>query len=168
MIRPKKQGQEGFAGSRINPTLVEYLSISEQLWGTLRIDVGLFNFEITITHWTIELMDRFLSTVPQYVCLKLKNDNDKEWELLLSLLQGDFSGDFMRRLWLSTSMLCIAVGSGDCEGVGEGEDVILEAEVEGSESSNMVGNKATSWPENPLVGLFILLKHAVMFRDGTG
>ncbi|GJZ26565.1 hypothetical protein Tco_0570818 [Tanacetum coccineum] len=77
MIRPKKQGQEGFAGSRINPTLVEYLSISEQLWGTLRIDVGLFNFEITITHWTIELMDRFLSTVPQYVGLKLKSDHDK-------------------------------------------------------------------------------------------
>ncbi|GKG25300.1 hypothetical protein Tco_0395928, partial [Tanacetum coccineum] len=32
----------------------------------------------------------------------------------------------------------------------KGEDVILEGEVEGSVTSSIVGNRATSWPENPL------------------
>ncbi|GKG38607.1 hypothetical protein Tco_0460319, partial [Tanacetum coccineum] len=55
---------------------------------------------------------------------------------------------------------------GEGEGVGEGEDVILEGEGEGSVSSNIVGNRATSWPKNPLVGLFILL-NTFMVREGT-
>ncbi|GKC36375.1 hypothetical protein Tco_1048759, partial [Tanacetum coccineum] len=33
-----------------------------------------------------------------------------------------------------------------------GEDVIREGEVEGLITSSIVGNRATSWPENPLVG----------------
>ncbi|GKG64005.1 hypothetical protein Tco_0649255, partial [Tanacetum coccineum] len=33
-------------------------------------------------------------------------------------------------------------GSGECEG----EDVILKGEVEGSVTSSIVGNRATSWP----------------------
>ncbi|GKG26250.1 hypothetical protein Tco_0399396, partial [Tanacetum coccineum] len=37
--------------------------------------------------------------------------------------------------------------------VWEGEDVILEGEVKGSETSSIVGNKSTSWPEYPFVGL---------------
>ncbi|GKG38216.1 hypothetical protein Tco_0457439, partial [Tanacetum coccineum] len=65
---------------------------------------------------------------------------------------------------------CTNEGSGECEGEGsgegegedsgegEGEDVILEGEVEGAVTSSIVGNRATSWPENPFVGLFMLLK----------
>ncbi|GKF90672.1 hypothetical protein Tco_0274373, partial [Tanacetum coccineum] len=58
------------------------------------------------------------------------------------------------------------IGSGEGEGVGEGEDVILEGKVEVSVTSNILGNKATSWPENPLVVLFILLNTFIL-RDGT-
>ncbi|GKG20820.1 hypothetical protein Tco_0380621, partial [Tanacetum coccineum] len=45
---------------------------------------------------------------------------------------------------------CVGKGSGEWEG----DDVILEGEVEGSKTSSIVGNKATSWPEYPFVGLF--------------
>ncbi|GJR97239.1 hypothetical protein Tco_0269413 [Tanacetum coccineum] len=66
---------------------------------------------------------------------------------------------------------CSIEGSGEWEGEGsgegEGEDVILEGEVEGSDTCSIVGNKATSWPEYPFVGLFILLK-TLMLREGTG
>ncbi|GKF51013.1 hypothetical protein Tco_0147480, partial [Tanacetum coccineum] len=41
------------------------------------------------------------------------------------------------------------VGEGECSGEGEGEDVILEGEVKGSVTSSIVGNRATSWLENP-------------------
>ncbi|GKF85366.1 hypothetical protein Tco_0253193, partial [Tanacetum coccineum] len=58
-------------------------------------------------------------------------------------------------------------GPSEGEGEDEGEVVILEGEVEGSGSSNIVGNRATSWTENPLVGLFILL-NTFMVREGTG
>ncbi|GKG49044.1 hypothetical protein Tco_0513191, partial [Tanacetum coccineum] len=49
--------------------------------------------------------------------------------------------------------------SGDGKGSGEGEDedVILEGEVEGAATSNIVGKSATSCPEKAFVGLFILL-----------
>ncbi|GKF86280.1 hypothetical protein Tco_0254107, partial [Tanacetum coccineum] len=53
---------------------------------------------------------------------------------------------------------CTNEGSGEGEGEGEGkwegEDVILEGEVEGSETSSMVGNKATSWPGDSCICLF--------------
>ncbi|GKA09599.1 hypothetical protein Tco_0688930 [Tanacetum coccineum] len=52
---------------------------------------------------------------------------------------------------------------GECEG----EDVILEGEVEGSVTSSIVGNRGTSWPEYPFVGLFMLLK-TLLLREGTG
>ncbi|GKE87884.1 hypothetical protein Tco_1565359 [Tanacetum coccineum] len=58
-------------------------------------------------------------------------------------------------------------GEGEGEGEWEGKDVILEGEVEGLETSSIVGNKATSWPEYPFVGLFILLKTLIL-REGTG
>ncbi|GKD80638.1 hypothetical protein Tco_1347477 [Tanacetum coccineum] len=58
-------------------------------------------------------------------------------------------------------------GEGECSGEWEGKDVILEGEVEGSVTSSIVGNRATSWPKNPLVGLFILL-NTFMLRDGKG
>ncbi|GKG53395.1 hypothetical protein Tco_0552663, partial [Tanacetum coccineum] len=52
------------------------------------------------------------------------------------------------------------------EGVGEGEDVILEGEAEGVGTANIFGNKAISCPEKPLVDLFILLNTFIV-RDGT-
>ncbi|GKF62984.1 hypothetical protein Tco_0183038 [Tanacetum coccineum] len=57
-------------------------------------------------------------------------------------------------------------GEGEGSGEGEGEDVILEGEVEGSVTSNIVGKRATSCPENAFVGLFILL-NTFMLREGT-
>ncbi|GJX79609.1 hypothetical protein Tco_0327758 [Tanacetum coccineum] len=59
-------------------------------------------------------------------------------------------------------------GEGEGEGSGEweGEDVILEGEVKGSKTVSIEGNKATSWPEYPFVGLFILLK-TLMLREGS-
>ncbi|GKG27015.1 hypothetical protein Tco_0402718, partial [Tanacetum coccineum] len=77
---------------------------------------------------------------------------------------------------VGATMICSGVGEGsgegECVGEGkgsgewEGEDVILEGEVEGSGTSSIVGNKATSWPEYPFVGLFILLK-TLTLREGT-
>ncbi|GKF02315.1 hypothetical protein Tco_0029238 [Tanacetum coccineum] len=58
-------------------------------------------------------------------------------------------------------------GEGEDSGEGEGEDVILEREVEGSVTSSIVGNRATSWPKYPFVGLFMLLK-TLLLREGTG
>ncbi|GKG56545.1 hypothetical protein Tco_0579869, partial [Tanacetum coccineum] len=66
-------------------------------------------------------------------------------------------------------------GSGECSGEwegegsgeGEGEDVILKGEVEGLVTSNIVGKRATSCPENAFVCLFILL-NTFMLREGTG
>ncbi|GKE92110.1 hypothetical protein Tco_1573205 [Tanacetum coccineum] len=80
------------------------------------------------------------------------------------------------------AVICAGVGEGECvgewegegsgegegegSGEGEGEDVILEGEVEGSVTSNIVGKRATSCPENDFVGLFILL-NTFMLREGT-
>ncbi|GKC20171.1 hypothetical protein Tco_1022321 [Tanacetum coccineum] len=52
------------------------------------------------------------------------------------------------------------VGEGECSGEWEGEDVILEGEGEGSGTCSIVGNRATSCPENPLVSL--LTRHSLM------
>ncbi|GJX96180.1 hypothetical protein Tco_0351978 [Tanacetum coccineum] len=72
--------------------------------------------------------------------------------------------------WCSTPGECEGEGSGECEGEGSGEweggDVILEGEVKGSVTSSIVGNRATSWPEYPFVGLFVLLK-PLLLREGT-
>ncbi|GKE71265.1 hypothetical protein Tco_1529337, partial [Tanacetum coccineum] len=57
-------------------------------------------------------------------------------------------------------------GEGEGSGEGEGEDVIREGEVEGSVTSNIVGKRATFWPEYPFVGLFMLLK-TLLLREGT-
>ncbi|GJS01837.1 hypothetical protein Tco_0318345 [Tanacetum coccineum] len=46
-------------------------------------------------------------------------------------------------------MVGLEDGLGEVSGEGEGEDVIREGEVEGSVTSSIVGNRATSWPENP-------------------
>ncbi|GKG26581.1 hypothetical protein Tco_0402284, partial [Tanacetum coccineum] len=45
-------------------------------------------------------------------------------------------------------------------------DAVLEGEGEDSVASNIVGNKGTSYPENPLVDRFMLLNTFIV-RDGT-
>ncbi|GKG16095.1 hypothetical protein Tco_0358418, partial [Tanacetum coccineum] len=57
-------------------------------------------------------------------------------------------------------------GEGEGSGEGKGKYVILKGEVEGSVTSSVVGNRATSWPECPFVGLFMFLK-TLLLREGT-
>ncbi|GKF41083.1 hypothetical protein Tco_0124425 [Tanacetum coccineum] len=72
---------------------------------------------------------------------------------------------------VGSTMICSGVREcveeGECSGEWEGEDVILEGEGEGSGTCSIVRNRSTSCPENPLVGLFILL-NTFMLSEGTG
>ncbi|GJS19832.1 hypothetical protein Tco_0448464 [Tanacetum coccineum] len=65
-------------------------------------------------------------------------------------------------VWAYGLLSTVTVHS-DCEGVGEGEDVILEGEVEGAGTANIVGNKATSWPENPLFSRPLLIAKILIY-----